>query len=64
MIGTMSNYKRKKSRRKIKCEMCTDARDGNSLQIGTGRSPKVIIQKKLGILEQKEQTQDIGKTDE
>jgi hypothetical protein len=34
----MANYKRKKSRRQVRCTLCTDARGGNSKKMG-GRSP-------------------------
>lgn len=31
----MSNYKRKKSRKSVKCTVCTDNRKGNSLSGGS-----------------------------
>lgn len=39
----MANYKRKKSRKDVRCVNCTDGRQGNSMADGYGRSPKVLI---------------------
>jgi len=53
----MANYKRKKSRASIRCNLCTDARGyGNSLKVNGQRS-RVQVNKKLAIIKQKE-TQD------
>ena len=38
----MANYKRKKSRRVVRCTMCTDARGGNSKKMG-GRSARANL---------------------
>lgn len=42
----MANHKRRKSRRHVKCMLCTDGRQGNSLKSGAGRHSKVIVNKK------------------
>jgi hypothetical protein len=41
----MANYKRKKSRKDVRCVNCTDGRQGNSMADGYGRSPKILIDK-------------------
>jgi hypothetical protein len=38
----MSNFRRGKPRRQVKCSMCTDARAGNSKAWGTGRHPVIV----------------------
>lgn len=37
----MANFKRKKARNQIRCSMCTDGRQGNSLQAGVGRTDRI-----------------------
>ena len=37
----MSHFRRKKPRRQVKCMLCTDARNGNSLAWGSGRRPVI-----------------------
>lgn len=41
----MANFKRRKSRRNVRCGMCTDGREGNSKKAGTGRKPKFALEK-------------------
>lgn len=55
----MANWKRKKSRQRIRCYMCTDGRQGNSDQALYGRRPAVVLFKRLSKLSQKEQIQEI-----
>lgn len=50
----MSNYKRKKSRKQVKCVNCTDGRQGNSMKDLYGRS-SVILKKKIAKLSEAEQ---------
>jgi hypothetical protein len=38
----MANYKRKKSRRQVRCTLCTDARGGNSKKMG-GKSSRANL---------------------
>lgn len=38
--SAMANFKRKKSRRNVRCNLCTDARDGNSKK-GGGRKSRI-----------------------
>jgi hypothetical protein len=38
----MANYKRKKSRRVVRCTLCTDARGGNSKKMG-GKSSRANL---------------------
>jgi hypothetical protein len=39
----MANYKRKKSRRQVRCTLCTDARGGNSAKV-YGRRARLNLQ--------------------
>lgn len=55
----MGNYKRKKSKRQVRCSLCTDARQGNSLNSGIGCSPSVTLDKKNAIQSQKEQESEL-----
>lgn len=41
----MGNFKRRKARRNVRCAMCTDGREGNSKKDGTGRKPKIALEK-------------------
>jgi len=49
----MSNYKRKKPRKQVRCDMCTDGRNGNSMSQGTGRG-SVAKKKKIQKLKEKD----------
>ena len=53
------NYKRKKSKKQVKCTMCTDGRQGNSLKEWTGRSSTIIKKLKVAKLSQGEQTKEL-----
>jgi len=50
----MANFKRKKSRRNVRCTNCTDGREGNSASKGTGRKPKLQLEKRT----KRQRTQD------
>ena len=50
----MSNFKRKKSRKQIRCQLCTDNRNGNSLKWKSKEDLKKILRK----LKQMEQEND------
>lgn len=53
----MANYKRKNSRRVVKCSRCTDGRQGNSMKDINGRT-SVLVKKRKQLLSQKEQLRE------
>lgn len=52
------NFKRKKSRRSVRCGLCTDARQGNSKGQG-GRSPKAELVARTKSQRRREAERDI-----
>lgn len=41
----LGNFKRRKARKNVRCGNCTDGREGNSKKAGTGRKPKIALEK-------------------
>ena len=53
------NFKRKKSRRQVRCTLCTDARGGNSKKMG-GRSSRANLAIRTKSQRKKEAEKDIS----
>jgi hypothetical protein len=56
-------YKRKKSRRKVKCSICTDARGGNSTKVW-GRHSGVALKKERDEQKYREALEDLFRPNE
>lgn len=59
----MANYKRKKSRRKVRCSICTDARGGNNRKVW-GRHSGVQLRNDKNEKEFREALEDLFRPDE
>ena len=58
----MANYKRRKSRRQVRCTLCTDGREGNANK-GTGKRARVALERRTKSQRKKEAERQVALED-